>query len=390
MNNMDTRKFHKGYFFTLLFLAGAGTLYVISPFISALIVAAVLAGMFSGLYEQLLKKTNSTLLSSTLVTFLVIFIIVLPILGVSLLVSAEISTAFRYVGENPEFVQEVTVATQNFLADVPFLNMVDVRALVGQQEVLNNLQGASSLLLKFFQSAYNGVSAFIFWVFVMLFAFFFFLIDGKKILEVILRLSPLRDSQERVLIERFRAIGRSMLRGTLIIGIVQGTLGGFLFLFVGIPSPITWAVVMIILSTIPVLGAGIVWVPAGIILLLTGQTINGLIVLLFGVGVISTIDNLMRPQLVGKEAKIHELWVFLSTLGGIIMFGIVGFLIGPIILALFLALLKIYETEFDGHLTAYNESLRSDTSTTLTTSSVEEIRSSNLTKTSDAPEVPRT
>jgi predicted PurR-regulated permease PerM len=164
----------------------------------------------------------------------------------------------------------------------------------------------------------------------------------------------LKDDQERVLLKEFVSISRATLKGTVIIGIIQGVLGGLLFWAVGVPSPITWGVVMIILSIIPVVGSGIIWAPVGIYMLLTGDIWQGVVILGFGFGVISTIDNILRPKLVGQDSQMHPLFVLLATLGGIIVFGIIGFIIGPIIVALFLALLRIYEMEFAEQLEEVN------------------------------------
>jgi predicted PurR-regulated permease PerM len=144
------------------------------------------------------------------------------------------------------------------------------------------------------------------------------------------------------------------LKGTIIIGVIQGSLGGIMFWIAGVPSFVIWGVIMVILSIIPAIGSGLVWAPAGIILLFTGNIWEGIFVLLFGGIFISLVDNILRPKLVGNDTEMHPLLVFFATLGGLISFGIIGFIIGPVIMALFLALWEIYGKEFKRQLNKFN------------------------------------
>jgi predicted PurR-regulated permease PerM len=140
-----------------------------------------------------------------------------------------------------------------------------------------------------------------------------------------------------------------------VIGAIQGLLGGLAFWIAGVPSPAIWGLIMILLSIIPMIGSTIVWLPAGIILLLVGDVWQGIFILSVGVGVISVIDNILRPKLVGKDTQMHPLLIFFATLGGIAFFGLPGFIIGPIIVSLFMALSEIYSIEFRDQLKEYNK-----------------------------------
>ncbi len=168
-------------------------------------------------------------------------------------------------------------------------------------------------------------------------------------------ISPLRTQQEKILIKEFISISKATLKGTVVIGAIQGVLGGLLFVFTGVPSPITWGVVMVVLSIIPVVGSWLVWIPVGVGMILSGSFVQGVVILLFGALIISSIDNILRPKLVGRDSQMHPLFVLFATLGGIISFGVIGFIIGPIIVALFLALLRMYEQEFAQQLKSYNK-----------------------------------
>jgi predicted PurR-regulated permease PerM len=151
---------------------------------------------------------------------------------------------------------------------------------------------------------------------------------------------------EEAIITRFAAVARATIKGTLLIALVQGTLSGLTLWIFGVPSPILWAVVATLLAIIPLVGVWLVLYPAALIQLLTGHLWQGLGIVLVTVLVIVNVDNLLRPRLVGQETGMHDLMVFFSTLGGIGLFGPVGFIVGPVIAALFLSILDIYSTEF--------------------------------------------
>jgi predicted PurR-regulated permease PerM len=175
---------------------------------------------------------------------------------------------------------------------------------------------------------------------------FFFLKDGRRYLDSILRYLPLRDSEQNQMLQRFVSVTRATLKGTLLIGIVQGTLGGMIFAILGISGAVLWGLLMIVLSVIPLVGGALVWVPAAIILAVQGAWIKALILTGFCSVVIGSVDNLLRPRLVGHDTQMSDLLVLFSTLGGIAAFGAIGFIVGPIIAALFVTIWEIFGKAF--------------------------------------------
>jgi predicted PurR-regulated permease PerM len=175
---------------------------------------------------------------------------------------------------------------------------------------------------------------------------FFFLVDGDKLLEKILYYIPLEDDDERRMLARFTSVSRATLKGTAVIGLVQGALAGIAFAVAGIPSAVFWAALMAVLSIIPGIGTALVWGPAAVILATQGHwgAASGLA---FFCGVIvGGVDNFLRPRLVGKDTEMHDLLILFSTLGGIALFGFIGFIIGPIVAALFVTVWEIYGVVF--------------------------------------------
>ena len=192
------------------------------------------------------------------------------------------------------------------------------------------------------QGAFNVIAM----LFIMIFSMYYFFKDGPAFIEKFKRMSPLSDDYEDRLIEKFSSMTRATIKGTLVIAVIQGCLGGIAFWIFGVPSPLFWGLAMVILSIIPMVGSALVWLPAGIIKVATGSWGEGLGILVVGFGLISTIDNVLRPRLVGKDTAMHPLLIFFGTLGGISVFGIVGFIVGPIIAALFVTIWEIYASEF--------------------------------------------
>ena len=178
--------------------------------------------------------------------------------------------------------------------------------------------------------------------FIMLYLLFFVLRDGSEMLDRLVWALPLGDARERDLFAKFSEVSRATIKGTLVVGAVQGTLGGIIFAVLGIQGAVFWGVVMIFLSVLPAVGAAIVWLPAAVILMLGGSWIRGLILLAFGVVVISLVDNVLRPILVGRDTKMPDWLILVSTLGGLTTFGISGFVMGPVIAAMFLSVWQMF------------------------------------------------
>ena len=171
---------------------------------------------------------------------------------------------------------------------------------------------------------------------------FFFLVDGDRLLYYLLYYLPLNDEDEKKLLSRFTSVTRATLKGTAVIGFLQGGLAGIALWLAGIPSALFWAICMMLLSVVPGVGTAIIWLPAVIYLVVGGQYLTALLVGLFCAIVVGTIDNVLRPRLVGNDTQMHELMIFFSTLGGLLMFGFMGFVIGPIIAALFVTVWELY------------------------------------------------
>jgi predicted PurR-regulated permease PerM len=217
---------------------------------------------------------------------------------------------------------------------------------------------ATELQMGYLNAA--GTAAFLLNLFVMAYAMFFFFRDGRKIIDKIFYYMPLNHEDEERLLERLRSVTRATIKGTLVIGIIQGALAGLAFWVAGIDGAAFWGTMMAVLSIVPGIGAALVWVPAVIYLFITGQTITAVLLLAWCAAVVGTIDNILRPALVGKDAQMPDLLILIGTLGGLFLFGPIGFIVGPIVCALFLTVWEIYGTTFKSILPPVRRSNKSD------------------------------
>lgn len=353
---MQIRSLNVYFFFFLLLAVGVVTFFIFQPFLTAIVAAAILAALFKKTYHWFERQLHGYRgLSAFLTCILVILIIITPLSIIFSLVIEEATSLFqtlnRDAGAPGRFIDSAIASIQN----IPYLNVLLDDQAFNRDNIIDNIKRFSQDALGLLQAAYQSVAHFVFWVFVMFFTLFYFLIDGKRALRAFMQLSPLRNEHDKLLIEKFISISRATLKGTLVIAIIQGLLGGLAFWIAGIPSATIWGLIMVLLSIIPLIGPAVVWLPVGIIMLFLGEIWQGVFILIVGAGVISIIDNILRPKLVGRDTQMHPLLVFFSMLGGLSLFGMPGFVIGPIIVALFLALSEIYSVEFRDQLKDFNQ-----------------------------------
>jgi predicted PurR-regulated permease PerM len=234
------------------------------------------------------------------------------------------------------YFQQISSALPGWLTDL--LDRFGLRnlSLIQERFSAGLMKGSQFLATKALSIGQNTFD-FIVNLFIVLYLLFFFLRDGNELSARITAALPLRREQQRELFEKFTGVIRATIKGTLVVAIAQGVLGGAIFWYLGVYAPVLWAVVMAFLSLLPAVGTALVWLPVAIYFLVTGAILRGVVLIAYGVLVIGLVDNLLRPILVGKETKIPDYVILIATLGGIAIFGINGFVIGPVIAAMFMA-----------------------------------------------------
>lgn len=364
LERLRAAKFSRIYLLLLLLLSGVLFYNVIRIFLVTILLATVFTALFYPLYEKLLVafKNNQTL--SAAVCCLILFLgLIIPVYFVADQVSQEAIRIFNSaVPQVKEIIRQGDRGLLGKIKNYPILKNIDLQDVDWQSSVQDIAKNAGNIIAKVINKTSRGTFQVIADLFITLFTMFYFFRDGEKLIKRIKYLSPLDDVYEEGLIHRFVSVSRATIKGTLLIGTIQGALGGMTFWFCGIDAAILWTVVMIILAIIPLVGSWLVLYPAAIIQLIMGNVWQGVTIILVTVVVISNVDNLLRPRFVGREAGMHDLMIFFSTLGGISVFGIMGFIIGPVIAVFFLTILDIYSIEFKSTLDlAQNAELSPDT-----------------------------
>lgn len=324
-------------------------LTMIGDFLVTLILAGAFAGMARGVFLWLTHRLGGRRRLASALTVVALLLLILVPLGAFL--ALVLSQAVEVSGQAGPWIQEQTGRWPELTAwlhELPLVGQLipDQTALVQRTSELVTRIG--SFVINNLGAATSGTLNLILQLFVMLYAVYFFLLDGPAILGRILYYTPLKEEDERELVDQFVSVTRATIKGSILVGLIQGALAGSAFFVLGLPGAAFWSTVMAVLSIIPVLGSGIVWAPASIILVLTGRAVAGLGLALWGLVVVGLVDNFLRPRFVGRDTKMHDLLVLLSTFGGLAMFGVVGFMIGPIIGALFLTVWRLYGTAFKG------------------------------------------
>lgn len=345
---MTSRRLQNAFFLGLLILTTLAFLGLIQDFLLPIFWATVLATIFYPLYQRCTAALGGQASIASGVTIVMIVLLVLvPLVLTGIAITSEISALYRRIasGElNPEALlqqieRSIPVVTE-FLAQWD-LNVEKLRAEVSSAAV-NTSRFLATEAVAFGQNALRITGL----TFVMLYLLFFFLRDGAYIRDTIVDAAPIGDERERRLLNKFAEVARATLKGTLVIGLVQGILGGLLFWILGIEGAVLWGVVMGILSLLPAVGAALVWIPAATVLLLTGQVAKGIVLLAGGILLIGLADNVLRPLLVGRDTQMPDYLILVTTLGGLTLFGLSGVVIGPVIAALFLAVWDMFEDEY--------------------------------------------
>lgn len=334
-------------FLLFLLIVSVGFLLILKPFFGTIFWACAITVIFYPLQQRLLKYLNGRTNTSALLTLTAcILIVVLPVTFLISSVIAEGANVYDKLesGEiNPaQYIEQVRTA---FPAVQQTLERVGLDVAKIKEGALSATMSSGKWLA---QNALNiGQNTFklLLNICLMLYLTFFLLRDGNYLLELLIRALPLGDARERMLFAKFGEVTRATIKGNLVIAVIQGTLGGLIFWVLGIPGALLWGVIMAVLSLIPAVGPAIVWAPVALYLFATGDNMKAIILIAFGAGVIGLVDNILRPILVGRDTKLPDYIVLLSTLGGLALFGINGFVIGPLVAALFMAFWGIFMRE---------------------------------------------
>jgi predicted PurR-regulated permease PerM len=322
--------------------------WILWPYFGAVLWATVLAIVFAPLYRRLSIWMRQKRTFAALVTLMIIvLIVILPLTLITALLLQEGFSVYERIQSGElnigQYFKQIFDTLPSWLTDL--LDRFELTNLGLMQERLSSsLMKTSQFVATKALSIGQNTFAFIIDLFIVLYLLFFLLRDGDGLARRIRDAIPLYPEQQRSLLNKFTAVIRATIKGTLVVAIVQGVLGGLIFWILGVRAPVLWGALMAVLSLLPAVGSALVWLPVAIYFLVTGAIWEGIVLIAFGVLVIGLVDNVLRPVLVGKETKIPDYVVLIATLGGIAIFGVNGFVIGPVIAAMFMAVWDIFST----------------------------------------------
>jgi predicted PurR-regulated permease PerM len=328
-------------FLVLLVAVSLAFAWILLPFYGAILWAIILATVFAPAQRWFLERMpGRPNLAALLSLLLIIGIVLLPLAFTAGSLISEATSLYDRVQSGElnlgSKLQRVLDAlpgwASSLLARVGVTDVGDV-----QQRVVALLKEGGQFFATQAVLVGQGTANLLISLSIMLYLLFFLLRDGSKLAHRVSHAIPLAGEQKGKLLDKFAVVVRAMIKGTILVAIVQGFLGGLIFWLLGIHAPVLWGVVMAFMSLLPAVGAAVVWFPVALYLLATGALLKGIVLIAFGAGVIGLVDNLLRPYLVGKDTAMPDYVVLISTLGGIAIFGLNGFVVGPLIAAMFIA-----------------------------------------------------
>jgi len=348
---MKRELINKSVLLVLVLLISALFLDMIRQFLMPMFMAGIFSAIVSPAHRWLTARIGGREnLASILVVVGIVVLVLAPLsILIGVVVGQAISVSQSVTPWVQSFINEPTAITA-YMEKFPYYKeILPYRALIIEKAglVVGNI--STFLINSLSEVTMLTVNA-VFSSIIMLYVMFYFLTMGEVLLVKILYFLPLHDRDERRLLRRFTSVTKATLKGTLIIGAVQGFICGLAFAIAGIQGPVFWGTVMAVLSIIPAFGTAIVWVPALIILALKGQFVGVAVLAVLCGAVAGNLDNVLRPRLVGKDTEMHDLFVLFGTLGGISLFGILGIILGPIVAALFITIWEIYGKAFEAYL----------------------------------------
>ena len=328
-------------FLLLLTIVTIAFLWILLPYSGAVFWGVVFAIIFAPLQSKLLRATKGKPTVAALLSLLVIVLMVLlPLAMITASLVDQVAGIYTMVSSGQidfaHYFEVVMRALPNWAISI--LERFELTNLASLQTKITEFaaqisQAAATYALNIGRNTLDFVVS----MTIMLYLLFFLLRDGRILAARIQRAVPLSVEYKSRLFQNFTTVIRATVKGNVLVAIAQGALGGLIFWMLDVSGPLLWGVVMAFLSLLPAIGAALVWGPVAIYFLVTGAIWQGVVLAAYGVLVIGLVDNILRPILVGKDTKLPDYVILLSTLGGMALFGLNGFVIGPVIAALFIA-----------------------------------------------------
>lgn len=352
---MEQKLYQKAFFAIIFLTLIAVSFLIIKPFLTALLTGMVFSYVFYPFYKKILSKISNKNASAFIASVLVVIVITMPLFFILNTISKEAYTAYILSRQKSSNVQLLSSECQP--ADKSACKLLNYFAeKVNDPQIKyyldTTIKGATTRITGKISDILISVPVFMLHMFITLFVMFFLFKDGHLLINKVERLLPLKEKHRDRVLKKLNDMTFAVIYGSIAVAIIQGTLGGIGFFIFGLPTPLLWGLVMIFASFIPYVGSTIIWLPAALFLIFNGYTtadstfvIKGVLLIIYGVFVVGTIDNILKPKIIGEKGGLHPVLVLLGVVGGLQFFGFIGVMIGPILLALLVAFVNIYEEE---------------------------------------------
>lgn len=360
MKNVSQFSLIDGFFVLILVGLTLAFYKVIAPFVIDIFLAVIFANFFWKLFDFFLRSFRGRKYFAAGITVLLVLLFFGAILTFVIIVfSGEVSGGIANLREQWPALKERIVESRitEFLRRIPFVSELtpEGESFDLGRSLEELLSRSSSLLIDLARRSFESISGFVVHLIFTLFILFFLFVDGRKLLHKVKSLIPLGDDDTEQLTREFSSMTKATIISTIIIGFIEGTYGGIIFTIFGLPTPMLWGILILFISIIPIIGANVVIVPAGLIKIISGEIVPGIIIILLGLAGIAVTQNIIKPKLLGGRSGLHPMLVLLSTLGGIAWLGLIGFLLGPLIAALFIVVWNQFGKRFKRELAGKNE-----------------------------------
>ncbi|MEI6259838.1 MAG: AI-2E family transporter [Deltaproteobacteria bacterium] len=349
MNDPSNRNLKLWCFLAIFLLSALMLGWLMWPFISVIVLAAVVTSVFSAVFQFFRRFINASL-SSLLTCVLIFLILFVPMVYFVGALSQEAYGLYEMGKDAVISDQLEAILANNRLIERAnqFLSRFNY-VLTGDE--INKTVSEMGKVVGFFlyqqaSAIASNILNFLFYFFFMLMFIYYFLVDGDKLVAFVIDFSPLPDDQDQILIQKFKNMAGAILIGNGLSGLIQGLAGGILFSLFGLKSPVLWGVIMSLVAFLPIIGTGVVFIPAAIYLYLTDRFAAGIFFVVFYLVLSVIMEYIFKPKLVGHRVNMHTLMVFLSVMGGVKLFGILGIIYGPLVVTAFLTLTDIYHTSY--------------------------------------------
>lgn len=330
-------------FLVLLLVVFIVVLFIFKPFVNIVALAIIFAILFHPVYKWLMTKLKRPAVAAGLTVLIIILLIALPIWFFGQVIYNEVVNLYEryrdgaFVIDRSQIISSLPEQLQTVVQSVS----TDINSFIGR---------LSSQAFASFSSIVSNIASFVVAVFMLFFIIYYLLRDGVKIKAVLKDISPIASDHEDKLIDRIVTAVNGVVKGSFLVALAQGAVATVGFLIFGVPEPFLWGLFTVVAALVPTVGTALSLIPAVIYLFVTGQTPQAIGLIIWGAAAVGLVDNFLGPKLVGSAAKLHPVLVLLSVIGGIQFFGLLGFLMGPILLAIFVALVDMYRNDFKEYL----------------------------------------